>query len=110
MPGPGQYEPMTTVIHERALAKTIPKADRQGSAPKDEHPGPGWYDPKVLRYPQISYGQSQVERQSPVSRDQRVNPGPGTYTSPQRFGQDGVKYSIGQKSPNKSFDQQPGPG
>ena len=49
---------------------------------------------------------------SPMSRDQRLNPGPGAYlTLPYGFfGRDGIKYTIGERSPSKAGEQNPGPG
>jgi hypothetical protein len=41
---------------------------------------------------------------SPMSRDQRLNPGPAAYqTAPECFfGSDGIKYTIGERSPTKA--------
>ena len=47
-----------------------------------------------------------------MSRDQRLNPGPAAYQTATEgfFGRDGIKYSIGQRSPSKAGEQFPGPG
>lgn len=53
---------------------------------------------------------SELERQSPVSRDARANPGPGHYSSPFKFGDDAVQYTMRQKTGSGGQEQYPGPG
>ena len=37
-------------------------------------------------------------------------PGPGGYDENKTFGKDGIKYTIGEKSPDRSGNNNPGPG
>ena len=49
---------------------------------------------------------------SPMSRDQRLNPGPGAYSTITEgyFGKDGIKYTMRSKSPTKIEGNNLGPG
>lgn len=75
-----------------------------------ENPGPGVYDPLDKRFINLSYSISHLQRMSPVGRDAKLNPGPGHYSSPYEFGDIGIHYSIGKKSPTRAYEDLPGPG
>lgn len=56
-------------------------------------PGPGTYDGRNNRYINLSYTIPDGERMSPMSRDQRLNPGPGNYETIKPFGNGTIKVS-----------------
>lgn len=92
-PGPGDYSVDDTIVRENSPARTIPKGVRGASLGYESQPGPGHYDDskkEVIMYQNLSYTIPLGERMSPMSRDQRLNPGPGTYNGQPPFGKDGL--------------------
>jgi hypothetical protein len=45
VPGPGHYDPLTTIIHERPMGTLIGPTHWAVGGKKEVPPGPGLYDP-----------------------------------------------------------------
>jgi hypothetical protein len=81
-PGPSDYVVNDKLVRENSPGRTIPKAERGASSNYDSQPGPGQYEDSAkdkIKYSHLSYTVPQGERMSPLPRDRRLNPGPGTY-------------------------------
>lgn len=121
-PGPGSYNPIDHLAHQRSPVYDFGNQQERPRAAAHDVPGPGMYDAKHdQKYVNLSYKIPQGNRMSPMSRDQRLNPGPAHYQSVKDlFGKDGIKvrnlylikqqYTIGQRSPSIPFADLPGPG
>lgn len=94
VPGPGTYDPQTNLTFERSPSPSMPKGEKGSSLAKDGAPGPGTYDVKGNKFANISYTMSGLERASLMSKDARLNPGPGHYTQRDHIGNEGAKYSM----------------
>jgi|LauGreDrversion4_2_1035121.scaffolds.fasta_scaffold196413_1 hypothetical protein len=64
VPGPGYYEPIDGLSHQRSPNHSFSKLERSDNVTLGErnNVGPGTYDPAIIRYPSISYGVSLLER------------------------------------------------
>jgi hypothetical protein len=79
----------------------MPKGEKGIHGPKDGAPGPGAYDAKGNKFTSISYTMSGLERASPMSKDARLNPGPGHYTQRDHMGNEGAMYSMRPRTEQK---------
>ena len=110
MPGPGHFE-SNDQFGKNGIKYSM--YGKPADAKDNGNPGPGNYEQDVgpTKDRSISYKMGNgAQRADYVGKDARDLPGPGGYDSPERFGKDGLKYSIRGKSPEMRDNGHPGPG
>jgi hypothetical protein len=83
VPGPGAYDPFSTVYMEKNTGALIGTSERPGLYSSELVPGPGMYKTeRKSMAPKYGFG---TAKRNPTTKSNE-DPGPGSYNLPQAFG------------------------
>ena len=108
-PGPGNYNPKDDCIRHGNPGTVMGSGQRQPLMNGDRAPGPGMYDQETReKGKHFSFGSGL--RDDGTNRQNKDNPGPGTYPVNGMVGKEGKGVIIAGKHKDRAPDTIPGPG